>query len=117
VQPLTILVAAIALAACSTAEPHTAEVRSRAVPDGSRRLCVLREKQTIYSFLPVEISVDGRPIGTLRSGTYLATDLPPGAHGLTVAALNFSLFCGQWRHAASAGCAGLLRKTHGHCSS
>jgi hypothetical protein len=37
--------------------------------------------------LPVEISVDGRAIGTLRSGTYLATDLPPGAHGLTVAAL------------------------------
>ncbi len=84
---LAALAAAIALLGCSAAAPKTSEVVSRAIPDGEGRLYVLREKQTVYSLMPVTVSVDGRTIGTLRSGTYLATDLPAGTHNLTVAAL------------------------------
>ena len=84
---LAAIAAAVALAACSAAGPNTAEIVSRTVPDGHGRLYVLREKQTAYSLVPLTVSVGGRTVGTLRSGTYLATDLPAGAHTLAVRVL------------------------------
>jgi hypothetical protein len=86
-QRLATIAAAVALVACSAAGPTTDEVSSRAVADGHGRLYVLREKRPVYSLVPVTISVDDRTVGTLRNGTYLAADLPAGAHTLTVAAL------------------------------
>lgn len=88
-KPSSVLgtIAALALVACSAAGPKTAEITSRAVPAGHGRLYVLREKQAIYSVVPVTVSADGRSVGTLSSGTYLATDLPAGAHTLVVAIL------------------------------
>jgi hypothetical protein len=86
-QRLATLAAAVALVACSAAGPNTTKIVSRTVPDGYGRLYVLREKQSIYSAVPVTISVDGRAVGTLRSGTSMARDLPRGAQTLTVAAL------------------------------
>jgi hypothetical protein len=86
-QRLATIAAAVTLAACSAAGPTTDEIMSRRVADGYGRLYVLREKRTVYSLVPVTISVDDRTVGTLRNGTYLATDLPAGAHTLTAAAL------------------------------
>lgn len=84
-KQLAVIAAAIALAACSSAGPKTSEIISRAIPGGDGRLYVLREKQTSYSLMPLTISVGGRTVGTLRRGTYLATDLPAGEHAVTVA--------------------------------
>lgn len=84
---LAIIASAFALAGCAAPEPKTSAIISRAVPDGYARLYVLRDKQTVYSFMPVRVSVDGRTIGTLGSGTYLATDVPAGKYTLTVAVL------------------------------
>lgn len=81
------IAAALLLVACAAAAPKTRETLSQAVPEGEGRLYVLRERQTVYSALPLAISIDGTAAGSLHSGAYLALDLPGAPHRLTVAAL------------------------------
>jgi hypothetical protein len=81
------IAAALLLAACAAAAPKTREIVSHAVPEGEGRLYVLRERHTVYSALPLTISIDGKAAGTLENGAYLALDLPAAPHRLGVAAL------------------------------
>jgi len=60
---------------------------ARPLADGFGRLYVLRQQQTLYSALPVTVSVDNAIIGTLASGTYRSADLPVGTKSLAVSAL------------------------------
>ncbi len=102
---LAAIAAAVALAACSAAAPKTTETIAHPVAAGAGRLYVLRTRQTAYSLMPLTIRVDGRTVGRLRNGTYLATDLAAGTHTLTAAALlsrastPFDLAAGQTLYA------------------
>jgi hypothetical protein len=78
-----LLVAAI-LAACSATNPNSIAVLNRPIPADEGRIFVLRESQVLYSIQPLTVSVDGKDLGTLTSGTFLVADVPAGPKTLQV---------------------------------
>jgi hypothetical protein len=84
---LALIAVAIALTACSAAGAKFAEIQPPALPEDRGRLYILRERQVLYSIMPVTIGIDGQTIGTLRNGGFLTVDLPAGPKTITARAL------------------------------
>jgi hypothetical protein len=91
---------ALALVACSPTGPSPAESGAPGVAEGHAWIYALREKQVLYSAVPVTLSIDGKTVGPLAGGTYRSVEVPAGQKSLTVSALlsnmttNFELDAG-----------------------
>jgi hypothetical protein len=64
--------------------------RNGGLKNGQGRIVVLRETQFVGSMDGGHpVSLDGQPIGDLRTGTFLVRDVPAGRHELSVSRWSF----------------------------
>jgi hypothetical protein len=79
------------LAAC-IANPVALEPQNRSLDARQARLHFIRQPSAIAGLLTyptVDIKVDGKPVGTLTTGSFVIADRPPGTHTISVAGNRF----------------------------
>lgn len=83
-RPLAAAAVALALACASGPTYETLETSLPPLAAGDGRIFVYLPGSTeVPSFFP-QLTLDGAPIGTLRTGTYLYADRPAGRHVVDV---------------------------------
>jgi len=87
-----LLVAVAALAGCMSAPgvqmaPPAADDAAKryAPPDGKANVYIACSRGSGGSTVPIELSVDGKPAGTLIPGTYALVVVDPGRHDIQAA--------------------------------
>jgi len=77
---------ALALWGCATVPKAEPELQARALTfqpaSGMSRIYVIRPEGFMGVIVPLEVVVDSMFVGKLTPGTFVMTDIPPGAHVL-----------------------------------
>ena len=86
---VTVLVAAMMLAACATG-PTGSEILNVGVKPGTARLVIYRTNPVGLLIQP-DFVVDGRKAGTAQPGAFVMCDLAPGKHSISVSNIPIAL--------------------------
>jgi len=95
-QKLLLILSAVVLVGCAATEQYTTSVTSftgAKLPhliskEGHAKIYIFRDNKFFGSLIGFRISDNGRPIGTLGNGGFLAWERPPGSAVIGASASN-----------------------------
>ena len=84
-KPLSVVCLLLLLAACSstaTQEAPMPDLTKKIENPEMARVWIFRQSIPYGADSPLLVDIDGEPVASLRRGTYLVVEIPPGDHGV-----------------------------------